>query len=45
MEDVYNNSDERTPIIFILSSGADPTQVLFKLAKDNEQILDVISLG
>ena len=25
MEEVYGNSDQRTPVIFILSPGADPT--------------------
>jgi dynein heavy chain len=45
MEEVYADSDERTPVIFILSPGADPTQVLFKLAKDNDATLELISLG
>jgi len=45
MEELINDSDERTPIIFILSPGADPTQVLYKLAKEKEKTLEVISLG
>lgn len=45
MDEVYEGSDERTPIIYILSPGADPTQILFKLARDNEKKLEVISLG
>ena len=37
MEDVYNASDCKTPIIFILSPGADPTSLLFKLAKEKNK--------
>lgn len=45
LDSLITDSDERTPIIFILSPGADPIQALFKLAKENERILEVISLG
>lgn len=45
MENVYNDSDCYTPIIFILSSGADPTQLLLKLAKQKEVQINQISLG
>ena len=45
LDSLITDSDERTPIIFILSPGADPIQALFKLAKENDRILEVISLG
>jgi len=41
MEEVCNASDHLTPVIFILSPGADPTSNLFKLGIP----LEVISLG
>jgi dynein heavy chain len=34
MEEIYHSSESHTPIIFILSPGADPTQTIFKLAKE-----------
>lgn len=34
METIYGDSDNKTPVIFILSSGADPTTSLYKFAKD-----------
>ncbi|KAL4470156.1 hypothetical protein ABPG72_009081 [Tetrahymena utriculariae] len=45
MESVYNDSDCFTSIIFILSSGADPTSLLLKLAKQKEIQINQISLG
>jgi len=45
--DVYEDSDKMTPIIFILSVGADPTTMLLRIAKDLDKSkeLAVISLG
>jgi len=34
MSEIYLDSDVKTPIIFVLSSGADPTQYIFGLAKE-----------
>lgn len=34
MESIYNDSDPMTPVIFILSQGADPTTPLYKFAKE-----------
>jgi dynein heavy chain len=34
MEDVFNDSNCQTPIIFILSVGADPTSLLLKLGSE-----------
>ncbi|CAD8108771.1 unnamed protein product [Paramecium sonneborni] len=45
MDEIYQSSESQTPIIFILSPGADPTQTLFKLAKEQQSQIDVISLG
>jgi len=43
----FNDSVSTTPLIFILSSGADPTDYLLKLAKDKSytERLHFISLG
>lgn len=47
MEVVYNDTDVKTPLIFVLSQGADPTSSLIKFAKDKgfSEKLNVISLG
>lgn len=47
LEDVYKDTDQYTPIIFVLSQGADPTGLLFRFAKERkyEEKLNVISLG
>jgi len=47
VRDLWKDSDERTPIIFVLSPGADPTASLLKLSESpdiNNQI-NIISLG
>jgi dynein heavy chain len=47
MDTLYQDSDAKTPVIFILSQGADPTTSLYKFAKDkefNDKIIG-ISLG
>ena len=36
MEIIYGDSDEKTPVIFILSQGADPTTALDKFSKEME---------
>jgi dynein heavy chain len=47
MEGIYKDTDKLTPLIFILSVGADPTEMLYRLAKDKgfSDSLDTISLG
>lgn len=47
MEVVYNDTDVKTPLIFVLSQGADPTSQLIKFAKDKNfsEKLNIISLG
>ncbi|XP_064622088.1 dynein axonemal heavy chain 6-like isoform X2 [Lineus longissimus] len=48
LKDMYEESTAQTPIIFILSPGSDPTQQLFRFAKDlrgSTLHLDMISLG
>ena len=47
MEGIYKDTDKFTPLIFILSVGADPTEMLYRLAKDKgfSDSLDTISLG
>ena len=46
-QDAYKDTDRRTPIVFILSTGADPTGILFRFATDMKyrERLRVISLG
>ena len=36
MDLIYQGSDSKTPVIFILSQGADPTTALYKFAKDKD---------
>jgi proline dehydrogenase len=38
MGEVYKDSDVKTPIIFVLSSGADPTQLVYNFAKEKNAI-------
>jgi dynein heavy chain len=47
METLYSDSDCKTPVIFILSQGADPTTGLYKFARDKnfDSKLQGISLG
>lgn len=45
MRAIWEDSDNRTPIIFVLSPGADPTTVLLKLREELAIELDIISLG
>ncbi|DAZ98018.1 TPA: hypothetical protein N0F65_004508 [Lagenidium giganteum] len=47
MEEIYNDTDRKTPCIFVLSAGADPTGMLLRFAKEmafNDR-LHLISLG
>lgn len=47
MENIYADTDNLTPLIFILSTGADPTEQLYKFAKERGFLerLGTISLG
>eukprot|EP01041_Mallomonas_annulata_P001585 gene1585-3062_t len=47
MEEVYSDLDNKTPCIFILSSGADPTAMLLRFAKKSGfgDRLHLVSLG
>jgi len=47
LEDVYKDTDRATPVIFVLSQGADPTGLLLRFARERkyEEKLHVISLG
>lgn len=47
MEDVFSGTNRFTPLIFVLSQGADPTAMLLKFAKEKGygDRLHVISLG
>ena len=45
IEEIHATSDYKTPLIFILSTGADPTSALIKFAQEKMKQLSVISLG
>lgn len=45
MEEIFGTSDYKTPIVFILSTGADPTSSLLKYSTEKGRQLFVISLG
>ena len=45
VKDIYKDSDNRTPIIFVLSPGADPTASLLKFATEINANVEIISLG
>lgn len=47
MQDLYDNSTNKSPVIFILSTGADPTTQLFNLAEElgMDDEMTSISLG
>lgn len=42
---MFKTLDYKTPMIFILSTGADPTSSLLKYAQDKGKVISVISLG
>jgi dynein heavy chain len=50
MDQIYADSDDKTPIIFILTQGSEPTSTIMKFAKkikgdDYENHFTIISLG
>jgi len=47
MEEIYRDLDNRTPCIFVLSTGADPTSMLLRFAKKSGygDRLSIVSLG
>ncbi|TYZ65733.1 hypothetical protein PybrP1_011994 [[Pythium] brassicae (nom. inval.)] len=47
MEEIYSDTDRKTPCIFVLSAGADPTGMLLRFAKEMafSDRLHLISLG
>lgn len=49
IEDIYEDSDRQTPIVFILSKGADPSSIIKRFGKDKGfhmyEKLQPISLG
>ena len=45
VESVYATTDCRTPVIFLLSTGADPTEAIEVLAKKKKQSVECISMG
>ena len=49
MEEVFKDSDNKTPIIFVLSQGAEPTAQFLRLVKkikgDDPNAYQIISLG
>lgn len=45
LDEIYATSDYKTPLIFILSTGADPTSSLLKFAHEKGRQMSVISLG
>ena len=45
MDVVYPDTDERTPMIFILSTGADPTATLLKYAKAKGQMEELVAIS
>jgi dynein heavy chain len=45
LDEIFVTLDYKTPMIFILSTGADPTSSLLKYALDKGKQLSVISLG
>lgn len=36
MQEIYDNSDVKTPMIFVLSAGADPTSLVYNFAKEKD---------
>ena len=45
IDGIFKTLDYKTPLIFILSTGADPTSSMIKYAQEKGKQLSVISLG
>ena len=45
IKDIYNITDSRTPILFLLSAGADPSTNIENLARKKGKKIDSISMG
>lgn len=45
IDQIFKTADYKTPLIFILSTGADPTLSLIKYSQEKGKSLAVISLG
>lgn len=45
IDQIFKTADYKTPLIFILSTGADPTLSLIKYSQEKGKTLSVISLG
>jgi dynein heavy chain len=47
MTEVYEDTDYKTPVVFVLSTGADPTGLLLQLAKVRgwSERIEIVSLG
>ncbi|MCQ2817037.1 MAG: hypothetical protein MJ252_07210, partial [archaeon] len=45
LKDIYNITDAKTPILFLLSAGADPSSTIELLAKKKNKKLDNVSMG
>jgi dynein heavy chain len=43
--DIYEDSVATVPIIFVLSSGFDPTEILMRFAAEKNQTVSTLSLG
>ena len=45
IKDIYNITNERMPILFLLSAGADPSTNIENLAKKKNKHIDSVSMG
>ena len=45
VENVYDQMEERVPVIYLLSVGADPTDAIETLARKKKQTVQAVSLG
>lgn len=45
IEKIFQGSDQKTPVIFVLSQGADPTAAILRFSEEKQQQLGIISLG
>lgn len=45
IDEIFGTLDYKTPLIFILSTGADPTSSMIKYGQEKGKQLSVISLG